>query len=309
MVDIKEIVDFKRVAVGDRELYEELLQDGFDRGCEFSFANLFLWGRQSIAYRHGQMLIFSQFNQRSVYPFPVGRGDKRAALDAIIGDSFARGIPCRITGLCAEARELIEEYYPDRFIFHCDPGSFDYVYEIDKLAELSGRKYHGKKNHLNRFLEAYPDYKSEVIDGGNLAEVRAMADAWYKERLAADPNADFAMEMAALERAFSHLGELALDGLCIRAGGRIIAFTLGSRLSPDTLDVHFEKAAADAPGAYPAINYEFARYIREKYPEIRYLDREEDMGIEGLRRAKKSYHPYRMVEKCWAHLKEEGGDY
>ena len=92
-------------------------------------------------------------------------------------------------------------------------------------------------------------------------------------------------------------------------GDRILAMTLGSRLSSDTFYVHFEKARSDVQGAYGAVNCEFARYIREKYPEVKYLNREEDMGIEGLRRAKKSYYPHHLVEKYWAHLWEDGYEY
>ena len=92
-------------------------------------------------------------------------------------------------------------------------------------------------------------------------------------------------------------------------GDRVLAFTMGSRLSADTVDVHFEKARADVNGAYTAINCEFARYIRAKHPDIRFLNREEDMGLEGLRKAKQSYRPHHMVEKCWACLLEDGYDY
>ena len=112
------------------------------------------------------------------------------------------------------------------------------------------------------------------------------------------------MEERALSRAFRHLTDLEMEGLALFVGGEIIAFTLGSRLSDDTFDVHFEKARADIQGAYPAINNEFAKYIRQKHPEVRYLDREEDMGIEGLRKAKKSYRPHHQVEKHWARLWE-----
>jgi hypothetical protein len=112
-----------------------------------------------------------------------------------------------------------------------------------------------------------------------------------------------------LEKALRDYRELEIEGLVLRGGGEILAFTLASRLSEDTFDVHFEKARGDIQGAYPAINCEFARYIREKYPEVRYLDREEDMGLEGLRRAKQSYYPHHMVKKYWACLLEEGYEY
>ena len=100
-----------------------------------------------------------------------------------------------------------------------------------------------------------------------------------------------------------------MEGIVLTVGGEVLGFTMASRLSADTFDVHFEKARADVQGAYAAVNCEFANYLREKYPLVKYLDREEDMGLEGLRRAKESYHPHHKVEKCWACLLEDGYDY
>ena len=117
------------------------------------------------------------------------------------------------------------------------------------------------------------------------------------------------MERAAINKALRDYDIIDLDGMIIVYEDRPIAFTIGSRISNNTFDVHFEKAMSGINGAYAAINYEFARYIRDKYPDIKYLNREEDMGIEGLRKAKESYKPHHMVEKCWAHLLEDGYDY
>lgn len=305
MIESKEktLIDFQPVSWRDKAEYESYL-DGRAVGCEFSFANLYLWGRQNIAYRHGCAILFSHFDRRSVYPFPKGNGDIKAALDSIIADASARGIVCRITGMSPEERSLLESLYPGCFHYHSDEGSYDYVYSIADLADLVGKKYHGKRNHLNRFYETYPDYRTEPIGEDNLEEVKGMLADWYREKLTEDPSADFQMEERALSRAFRHLADLEMEGLALYVGGKVIAFTLGSRLSDDTFDVHFEKARADIQGAYPAINNEFAKYIRQKFPEVRYLDREEDMGIEGLRKAKKSYRPHHQVEKHWARLWE-----
>ena len=302
-------INFEHIDLGDKELYESYLSAESERGCEFSFANLYLWGRQRFAVIHGHIALFSQFDRRSVYPYPLGKGDKKEVLDAIIADARVRDIPCRITGVGERARETIESIYPGKFRFHSDEGSYDYVYSIDDLADLKGKKYHGKRNHLNRFLEAYPDHSVEPIGDGNVDEVRTMLKNWYAARLAENPNADFYMEQAALEKALRDYRQLEMEGVVLRNGEDVLAFALASRLSEDTFDVHFEKARADVQGAYPSINCELARYIREKYPEVRYLDREEDMGLEGLRRAKQSYYPHHMVKKYWACLLEEGYDY
>lgn len=305
----KEMIEFLPITTDDKQLFEAHLEGESERGCEVSFANLYLWGRQSFAEMQGHILVFSQFNRRSVYPYPLGSGDKKAVLDAIIADSRARGIPCRITGLGATARATVEELYPDMFRFHTDEDSFDYVYAIDDLADLKGKKYHGKRNHIHRFDEAFPDYRVEPITEENLPRVKKMAENWYEERIKENPNGDHHMERAALNKAFAHMKELEMDGIALTVKDEVIAFTMGSRMYGEYYDVNFEKAVAGADGAYAKINCEFAKYIRNKYPDIKYLDREEDMGLEGLRKAKKSYHPHHQIEKCWACLLEEGYEY
>ncbi len=303
------MIEFRPITTADRAQYEACLAHESERGCEYTFSNLYLWGRQKIAFLDGLALLFSQFSRRTVYPFPVGAGDKLAAIEAIIADAKERGIPARITGLMAADKQLLESAYPDLFIFHSDRDSYDYVYAIDDLADLRGKKLHRKRNHLNRFRELYPDAAAEPLSDGNLGAARAMVERWYEERLAADPTADFRMERTALERALSEHRALGMEGLVLSVGGEVAAVTLGSRLSANTFDVQFEKARTDFEGAYTAINAAFAAYLREKYPSLAYLNREEDMGIEGLRKAKLSYQPHHLVEKCWVHTTEDGYAY
>lgn len=303
------MIEFKHIEPSDKTQYEGCLAGISERGCETSFANLYMWGRQKIAFLFGQALIFSQFNRRSVYPYPIGNGDKKAALDAIIADSKERGIPCRITGLNSEAKSLIEELYHGKFRFHCDRDSFDYVYDIVDLADLKGKKYQKKRNHFNRFCANNPCYRVEAVSDNNIETVKSFVDDWYKKRAEESPESDFIMEQAAITKALRDYKELGLEGLAVFTEEGIVAMTFGSRMSADTFDVHFEKARADVDGAYTAVNCEFARYIRDKYADVKFLNREEDMGIEGLRKSKESYYPHHMVEKCWACLLEEGYEY
>ncbi|MBR5126916.1 MAG: DUF2156 domain-containing protein [Roseburia sp.] len=303
------MIDFKPIKPEHKNIYQPYLFDGIQRGCEYSFSNLCLWGRQNATILHDHMVLFSQFNRRSVYPYPVGSGDKKPVLDAIIADAKERGIPCRLTGLNAEARQTLEMLYPGMFRFHCDRDSFDYVYNIDDLADLPGRKYQKKRNHCNRFRTDYPDYAVRPLSEDNITQMKEMINAWYDAKEQENPESDFLMERAALNKALKYYRELEMDGLVLLNGEEILGITMGSRLSSDTYDIQFEKSWGDVNGAYAIINYEFARYLREKYPDIRYLDREEDMGIEGLRIAKERYFPDHMIEKCWAHLMEDGYDY
>ena len=139
----------------------------------------------------------------------------------------------------------------------------------------------------------------------NLPAVREMAESWYAHRHEIDPHGSYTLEQIALERALSDPGKLGLEGLALMDGDQLLAFTLASRMSEDTYDVHFEKALDDIDGAYAAINQGFASYLREKYPALRYLNREDDLGLPGLRKAKLSYYPERLVVKFWANLWED----
>ncbi len=303
------MIAFSPITPKNKKDYQVYLMDGRERGCGYSFANLYLWGRQSAAVVAGHLVVFSQFNRRSVYPFPAGQGEKRAVLDAVIADAKERGIACRLVGLCQQDRQELEELYPGRFRFHCDRDAYDYVYDIDDLADLKGRKYHQKRNHYHRFAAACPDFTVEPLGAHNLDKARGMIEQWYADRLAENPESDFHMERVALDKALRHFDELEMEGLLLTDGARVVAVTLGSILSPDTLDVQFEKARWDVDGAYAAINCEFAKYIRAKHPQIRFLNREEDLGLEGLRKAKLSYNPHHMVEKQWACLLEDCYEY
>ena len=303
------MIDFQPLELSQKAEYDRFLFQSEERGCEYSFANLYLWGRQQAALFDDHVAFFSQFNRRSVYPFPVGPGDKKATLDALIHDAQVRGIPCRLTGLMPGDRQLLEQLYPGRFRFHFDRDSFDYVYSIHDLADLPGRKFQRKRNHLNRFTQLHPDFRTEPITDENLPQVQAFVEKWYQLRLQEDPHGDFHMEKAAFRKAFAHRQELGMEGLVLYDGDTMLAMTMGSPLSEVTFDIHFEKALDRNDGSYGAINREFARYLRGKYPKLQWLNREDDMGLEGLRKAKLSYNPDHMIEKNWACLLEDGYDY
>ena len=303
------MIDYRPIHTADQTEYEAVVSGVGERGCEYSFTNLYLWGRQRIAFLEGNATVFSQFDRKSVYLFPVGSGNIRGTLDAIIHDAMVRDIPCRLTGLSQLDCRLLESLYPGKFRIHTDRNSFDYIYSIDALADLAGRKLQRKRNHLNKFRQNYPDAVTEPISVSNIHLAVEMAERWYAMRLAEDATQDFLMEQAAISRALSHWEELKLEGLLLRVNGEVAAMTIGSRLSQDTFDIHFEKAMDRFDGAYAAINREFAAYLRSKYPDVKWLNREDDMGIEGLRKAKLSYQPARLLEKYWACLLEDGYDY
>ena len=301
------MINFHRIAPEDRAHYEQILLDCPPRGCEYAFCNLFFWGRQEIAFLHGCVAFFAHYQGRSVYPYPIGNGDKKAVLEALLQDAAERGIPCRIGGMTREDRQELEALMPGRFYCREDRDGADYVYTVEALADLKGKKLQRKRNHFNRFRATYPDYQVEPITLGNLEIAKRLVYDWYKHKQETT-GGDFLLEQIAMDRAFGHFEELELFGLLLSVDGTYIAMTMGSRMNGDTVDVHFEKAREDIDGAYAIINSEFARMIRETRPEIQYLDREDDMGLEGLRKAKLSYQPHHLIEKCQAYFVEDVDD-
>lgn len=296
------LLNFKDVLPAHRNEYNFHLFKLGVRGAEASFGNIFLWGKQKIDITENGVYILSTFGNHTFYSFPVGEGDTAEYVRTMILDSEERGIPCIINGITRERMLEMKALFPSRFEFSERQSFFDYVYKIEDLANLEGKKYSKKRNHLNRFNDACPNYKVCGINSNNIDRVRKMADEWYASRLQTSPDTDFSMERCALFKALDNYDALGLEGIFIESEGKVIAFTIGNRLLNDTFDIEFEKATDKIQGAYVAINNEFARYLSKKYPELKYLNREEDMGIEGLRKAKNSYFPVFLVEKYRATL-------
>ncbi len=300
-------IEFRHPTLEDRGWITELYHKSGCRGSECSFVNLYLWGRGygQIAKVGDYMVQFIKYNDTKYYAYPAGSGDLRYVIDQLIDDAKAYGHPMRLLGVTCNRKEELDALYPGRFRFTENRASFDYLYDVNRLADLGGKKLQAKRNHCNKFQQLYPDWSVEPLTAENLRLARDMADAWFEQYDGeTSEEHDFRIEKIALQRAFDDYEALGLEGLLLRAEDRIVAFTMGNRIQADTFDVNFEKAFASVQGAYPTINREFARYIRQKYPEVVYLNREDDMGLPGLRKAKESYHPDILLCKATAELEE-----
>lgn len=295
------MIQFRPLAISKKAVYDKILASAVHRGCEYNFTNLYLWGQQRYAMVNGFMVLFSQFSEKSVYPYPVGEGDPKAALDAIRQDAAGRGIVCTLTCMSAEDCETLERLYPGEFDIRADRDSYDYVYNIGDLAELRGKRLQKKRNHLNNFMRIHPRCRIYPLNDGSTQSIREMLDRWYARKFReGEADRDLHLEQAAVSRALQHRKTLDMEGIFLEDNGEILAMTLGSFLSRDTFDVQFEKALPDVEGAYTAVNQMFAKTLREKYPDLRYLNREDDLGAPGLRQAKLSYYPAFFNEKYCA---------
>ena len=300
------MIEFQTPQPADKPWVDALLAQADNRGCDYNFTNLFVWSQayqQEIARVNGFLVTHLCGRMGCSYMYPAGQGDIPAAINTLAREAEERQQPLRLVCLAAQQVEELDRQMPGRFRYEADRDGFDYLYEIDRLADLGGKKLHAKRNHINRFMENNPTWVYEEITLESLPECLKMDKEWYRrsmEREGAAEERDLGDEGVALRTAMDHYHELGLEGGLIRVYGEVMAFTMGDRLNSDTFDVHFEKAYGELQGAYAVINREFARWVRQKYPDIKYLNREDDMGVEGLRKAKESYYPDLMVEKYTA---------
>lgn len=290
---------FKDIELADREVILSYTLPSGRRSCDLSFANLMSW-RGLFASQWtlwgGFLLLKWRLGRQSAYTLPVGQGDLRAVLSQLKDDARHEGMTLRLTGICEEMVDEVERAMPGRLTFRAERDYADYVYLRQDLATLSGRRLQAKRNHVHQFIRACPDWRYEPITPDHIGECLQLEAAWYE----ANPTlwhegAD--EERQAVTFALRHFSELGLTGGLLRTGGRIVAFTFGMPISTDTFGVHAEKADAGVEGAYAMINHEFAQRIPQQYI---YVNREEDMGLEGLRKAKLSYHPAMLLSKYMA---------
>lgn len=293
------MLNFRKILPADRDALHAHFYQAKGHGSEYSFVNLYLWGDQRVAFADGTPLILSRFGTWYSYLMPQN-ANRESTIALLREDAQERGIPFRLFGLLPEEMAWLQARCREAFSYYPTRNSFDYVYDINRLAELHGKKLQAKRNHCNRFEETYPDYRVLPLTKELLPRCAAFAERWYDEHTQANPNSDFTGEQAALSKALSHFDELHMVGILIETTDGDVAFSMGNRIREDTFDVNFEKALAQVNGAYPLVNREFARRIRAACPEIRFLNREDDMGIEGLRRAKESYFPDLLLEKTVA---------
>ena len=302
------MIEFHFAALADKPRIDALLRRCGERGCEYTFTNLFAWSgpyQLQVAEVEGCLTASMTGAIGPCYLYPVG-GDSRAAVLALRADAAERGIPFQLACLSEPRRQELEDWFPGCFAYGEDRDGYDYLYDIGRLASLAGKKLHGKRNHINKFLSTHPVWSVEPITPDNLSDCLAMNRRWHRENEGYDGEKTFEEDGAALEKCIAHYDRMGLDGLLLRSEGQVLAFTMGELMGDsDTYDVHFEKAFAEVPGAYPLINREFARWIQARYPQVRYLNREDDMGVEGLRQAKKSYYPDLLLEKYSAVLQKE----
>ncbi len=291
------MVEFHRVTITDKPFVDKFVAAENSRSADFNFGNIYLWDtayRQFLTSVDGRLLTKLKYEDLPFFAFPIGSGDVRPAIEAMREFSAAKGYALRIRGATDEHRELLEGAYPGVFTYIEDRDCFDYVYLAEKLASFAGKKLHGKRNFCNRFEKEH-SWTFKRLTRELFPVCMEMLGFWQREFDV--PPDGLEEEHGAIIRALMRWDTLGLEGGVLFADDRCMGFTVGEKISSDTFDVHFEKAYADIPGAYPMVCREFARQILSDHPEIVYLNREDDMGHENLRSAKLEYHPEFLLRK------------
>lgn len=285
---------FDPLELSDREWMESCLKAGHRGSLEYSFTSLFIWRnvyKIEVARMGDYAIVLSNVEEPS-YIFPLGSGPLPPVLDALFADAKKRGNPLRFNTLLEDDRARLEALHPG--VFEVEPirHAFDYIYEAERLRTLSGKKLSSKRNQINKFMMEHRDWSFEPITQENIDEVHQMSRQWCEWAGCMDDPGLFD-ESCAVEEAFRNFFALRFDGGLLRAGGRVIAFSMGDALNEDIYLQHIEKAL-DIPGAYQVINQQFNEHFTHGF---RFVNREDDTGDEGLRKAKLSYDPAYLVAK------------
>ncbi len=294
-------LEFKDIELSDKEWVDPLLALSSFRGTEYCFTSLFVWASHygTKIGRHGDfLLIRSESEEAFHYIFPAGQGDLAQVLLLMEEDAASHGKRFELH-VSMENIDRVREVFPDRYVFTPMRNSFDYIYDAQALITLSGKKYQPKRNFISRFKQQqdwqYESFSFEDPEAALplLQECKAMNDEWCRIN-GCIHNESMMSEGCAVRNAMRNFVALGLRGGLLRVDGRVVAFTIGEPIGADTFIVHIEKAFSDVTGAYPMINQSF---LVHEAQGAKYVNREDDAGDEGLRKAKLSYNPAFMLEK------------
>ncbi len=294
-------IDFKPITIDDKEVITSFTLPSPLRNCDLAFSNMcswrFLYQSEYAVYKNFLLIRFyieEKNKKRIAYMRPIGNGDFRDALLQLEEDSWQHGHPLLMLGVTPISKDLLEEAFPGEFSYIPERDYFDYIYLREDLAMLKGKKFQAKRNHVNKFKKQYT-YEYEPLTAELVPECLEFEAKWYKANRTDDDQEELTDERKSMIFALNHFKELNLLGGAIRIDHKLVAFTFGSPINQDTFGVHVEKANTDYDGAYSIINQEFASRIPEQYV---YVNREEDLGIPGLRKAKLSYNPTILLPKA-----------
>lgn len=300
--------ELKEITIDKKALFDRYLKRRISINSEFSFTNLFMW-RKSYDMRYAIIndtlcILPKHADGPRSATFPIGfigedgnARDIKPVINELLSFFDSIGEPPLFRLYDSRTVSVLQNAFPDKFIITEDRNSFDYVYKVNELTSLSGKKFHSKKNHINKFKKLYPDFEYCKMTPDFANECLALFDSWSGNKF--DVQESYREEREAICELLNNWGALGVVGGCLNVDGKMIAFSLGEALSADTVVIHLEHANTEYEGSFAMINQQF---LEHEWQDYTYVNREEDMGIPGLRKAKESYKPTLMIKKYVASL-------
>lgn len=263
--------------------------------CEATPITLLMWKNlyhQQIAFLD-DMLFISLGENQDIFLLPFAK-DMEKAVNILKEHVKDLNKPLIFLAADGERFDMFKDIFGAEFIYEDSRDDYEYLYLTENLKSLSGKKFHSKRNHISAFSREH-EWQYEKMTKENIVEFFDMADKWRQSisEKGEDMNS-VEVENAAMKELLPYMDKLGLRGGCIRVNGKIVAFTFGSPINDKVFDIHVEKALPEYRTAYSLINREF---ISNELSDFEYVNREDDLGLEGLRRAKLSYHPDILLKK------------
>lgn len=298
-------MEFLEVSINDKPLFDRYFKTFQPQISEMTFSNIFMW-RNYYGFRYaeicGMLCIISVGRNWPAFAFaPVGEYEEQKVdlVVAALREYFMqRGWRLRLERVDAAAMQYLKKYALSEGDILYSRDNSDYIYLSSDLVSLKGKKFDGKRNHINKFKKTYSyeyvGFDSESVQDMLLEECRRILEEWCLARNGETGSDELRHEMDANMELLNNFRELDCKGALIKVDGRFEAFTVGEMLNNDTAVIHIEKANARINGLYAFINQQFCE---KQWKNVRYINREQDLGLQGLRKAKLSYNPVQMIDK------------
>lgn len=292
-------MEFTELNINDKKLFDEYFKLYNPQESELNFTNLFMWRNYyNIKYSviDGFLCIFANPKDDEPFAFfPAGDLNKNDVLQTLnkMKEYFLFNKQNLLLKRVPENQlKYINKIIENSEDVQFDLNNSDYVYKTEDLISLKGKKYDGKRNHINNFQKLY-EFEYKIINEMNLNECSKIMDKWCAERTCEEHSAFYCEKLANIEL-INNYSKLECKGAMIKVDGEYEAFTIGEMLNKDTAVIHIEKAVTKIRGLYSFINKAFAE---NEWHEVEYINREQDLGVEGLRKSKNSYHPEKLIKK------------
>ena len=293
-------MEFKPFRIEDKARFDSYFAVHHYEQIDCTFNTLFLWQdayQTSWAEQDGILFVRAGTGKDTFFMPPFAKEEENFVHGlALIHEEYDKlGLPFRLKSASSWVTEQIERLVPGKYDFIEDRDNEEYIYRTDDMIRLPGKKLRMKKNHLNGFLRQYADYQYEAITKENLEDAKAGIHDWFLR------HGDIEEEEQAIKRCFDHWDALGVKGAVIRIYGKVEAFTNGDSINEKMAHIIFEKANPEIRGLYQAINRDF---LIHEFADTEFVNREEDLGLPGLREAKMGYHPDHLTEKYDVVLKQ-----